>query len=61
MYRNCHWNPVILDEQAGGAAELSNDIRAAVKAGDAKARLAVDMFILAIVNHVVRFLEKEAE
>jgi hypothetical protein len=45
MYRNCHWNPVILDEQAGGAAELSNDMRAAVKAGDAKVRLAVDMFI----------------
>jgi len=34
-----------LDEQAGGAAELSNDMRAAVKAGDAMVRLAVDMFI----------------
>jgi acetate kinase len=52
---------IVACKQAGllGVSELSNDmrdLRAAVKAGDPKARLAVDMFILAIVRWIGAFI-----
>ena len=52
---------IVACKQAGllGVSELSNDmrdLRAAVQAGDPKARLAVDMFILAIVRWIGAFI-----